>query len=259
MWCSFVCEAEKSDVQVCLYHCTVWESKPVTFQWHGRVVVSTSMSNTGLSIGRIGQTILSSCTILLMTSLKWVYSCQPLQTCHWLLGSQWLCGSITSLSKKCSRCLSFASGKSGCLVVVSVFAPPAVVCFKWYVLFQCSGFCFSMDVFSFWSARNTVPFFYFSSVISSDWRCTWYRSSSRYWSRMLVLFFLGTLEMVTRIVIQLGDFAATNCLSPGFHSTGKQMRSSRVFWNNSWLLDFATCSWSVCPHMPLECPNVSHW
>ena len=57
--------------------------------------------------------------------LELVQSCPPLQSCHWLL----------EVSETALDATLLFFGKSGCLVVAKVPAPPAVVCFREYVLY----------------------------------------------------------------------------------------------------------------------------
>ena len=113
----------------------------------------------------------------------------------------------------------FAFGKSGCLGVATVSAPPIVVCFKYHVLVQCSrsasvGTC-SLSC----SVRNTVPFFY--CCFGDTFRLKLVSISVTFQISIKnagLSLFLGTLERVTRFAIQSGALAATNCFPFGFPS-----------------------------------------
>ena len=203
---------------------------------------------TGQTIWGLGKTLLLY--HLFDDEFELVQSWQPLQFCHWLLE---VCGSLEVLPpclRKCSRCHDFAFCKSGCLVV-------ATVCLLHTQLFASGSLCFSNGhallqrrrVLFFGPLALRSHHFTFASVIPSDWWCTRYRSSSRYRSRMQVLpLFLGTLEMVTRFVIQFGAFAATNRYLWGFpvlKTNALVVSSLRQFKNvfENLFLDFFTCSW----------------
>ena len=70
--------------------------------------------------------------------LELVQTCEPLQSCRWLME---VCGCVELLlpcPRKCSPYQSFASVKPGCLVVATLSAPPVVVRFRQYMLFRCS-------------------------------------------------------------------------------------------------------------------------
>ena len=92
--------------------------------WRGVCTARSLLPEDGASDCENLENELSSITIFLMTSLNW---CQALQPQNWLLERLWLSGRVTSLSTKM---ISFALGIQGCLVVATVTAPPAVVCFK---------------------------------------------------------------------------------------------------------------------------------
>ena len=94
--------------------------------------------------------------------------CLPLLSCHCQLE---FCGCVGVLSlcpRTCSRCQSFASCKSGCLVVAMVPAPPAVVCSKWYAFDQCSRSAAVATCSPFGPSARRSHYFTFSSVTTCD-------------------------------------------------------------------------------------------
>ena len=88
------------------------------------------------------------------------------------------------------------------------------------------------------------------------WTAASLLKSSRYPPQKMLGFvlFLGTLDMVARFMIQLGDFAATNCFPSGFASSENNCARREYFeiapdvFENLFF-DFTTCTWiclSIC-------------
>ena len=109
--------------------------------------------------------------------LDLVQSCQPLQSCHWMLEICGSAGVLTSLSTKMSSMLqSLLFGESG----YTIPAPPTGVCFPYYGLFQCSRYATVRErvLFLVRSQYGTI-IFSLSSVTYSDRACTRCRSYSK--------------------------------------------------------------------------------
>ena len=130
-------------------------------------------------------------------------------------------------------------------------------------VFPMFTFCFNEGACSLCGPLATRPqfFFTFSSAIPSHRRCTRYRSFSRCRSKILgFALSIATLEMATSLVIQLGDFAATNCFHSSFHRSKNKTNAlvlsvvRQFMTSENLFLDFATCSW-IC--MPTTAISVS--
>ena len=102
-------------------------------------------------------------------------------------------------------------------------------------------------------------------MLSMPFFCFWqigmlggYRSSSNSHEDSWFVFFLGTLEIVTRVAIQLGDFGASNCFLFGFHSSKNKCAHREYFQTIHDVLenlsfDFVTCSLGFLVHMCNTC------
>ena len=165
-----------------------------------------------------------------------------------------VCGCVEvwlSCRRKYSRCQSFAFGGAFstccCLLQVVRALPLFTICFS-------KG---TWSLFGPLAIRSRS--FTFASVISSDWRCTRYRSSSRYRSRILVLPFFSWHSWGDHALCDtIGSFRSDQLFPPRFSNSSSKCSCRRYFetihnlfwklvpWLRHLLLDVPVNKWNTC-------------